>query len=314
MMTSLLIATSLLVVAPQRAKPVALLLDAQGAVEVRSAGGTQRVRTGDLLFPGDRLAVPRDGAATLAILGVGVREQIKPGAEATIGPEGCTPPGAVAWRKPQAPPVAKAMKGVKPVSTDGRRAGIGLRAGPGDAPAIMPIFGALVATDRPELAWPPRKAAKSYRVRLFSPEREELWRADTTDTRLPYPESRRPLEPDNEYRWEVVARIDRRVAEGESIEVYASVVVGRFTVATRFERAAIEELKALAAGRDRADRLEAALGLARMDAFAEAIAVYESLVAQAPEEPYYRQELAELRRRAGHADDAPTPSAEPNPK
>ena len=314
MMSSWLIVASLLLAPPQPAKPAAMLVDARGVVEVRSAGDARRVRIGDLLFPGDRLAVPRDGAATLAFLDIGVREEIRAGAEATIGEKGCTPPGGVARREPQAAPVAKAMKDVRPISTDGRKAGTSLRAGTGAAPAIMPISGALIATDRPELAWPPREAASSYCIRLFSPGGRELWRADTTGTRLPYPEGRRPLEPDNEYRWDVVARIDRRVAEGESTEVYAEVVRGKFTVATRSERAAIEELKAIAAGRDRADRLGAAIGLARMDAVAEAIAAYESLVAQAPEEPYYRQELAGLRGRAGHAEVAPKPSAGAKPR
>ena len=78
-------------------RPAAMVLDVKGRVEVKPAEGKpERVVIGSLLYPGERLVVPVDGAATLAILCVGAQEQIQPGSEATVGPRGCSPPGAVA--------------------------------------------------------------------------------------------------------------------------------------------------------------------------------------------------------------------------
>src|SRR5687767_15720444 len=49
----------------------------------------------------DLVSVPADGSATVAILRAGVREMIKPGAVATVGAEGCTPPPTVTGRAVQ---------------------------------------------------------------------------------------------------------------------------------------------------------------------------------------------------------------------
>jgi predicted Zn-dependent protease len=80
---------------------------------------------------------------------------------------------------------------------------------------------------------------------------------------------------------------------------YRQVAEGEFTLATESERRQLDELKALAASGDRADRLSAALAYRRLAAFAEAIAAYEGLAREVPDEPAFRQALADLYRIAG---------------
>src|SRR5690242_2861410 len=115
MIATLVTATSMLLVAQGRPRPAALVLDLTGSVQIRQADGpSKRAEVGDLLYPGEQLSIPADGSAALAILGVGVQERIKPGSEATVGPQGCAPPEAVTQRKGQRAAVAGALKELRP--------------------------------------------------------------------------------------------------------------------------------------------------------------------------------------------------------
>ena len=270
-----------------------MVLDVKGRVEVKPAEGKpERVVIGSLLYPGERLVVPVDGAATLAILCVGAQEQIQPGSEATVGPRGCSPPGAVAARKEQARAVAATMRNVKPLLDDSRTAGKVLRDTPENPPAITPIFGATVTSDRPSLAWPPGKEAKGYRVKLLSSAGRELWRVETKETHVAFPEGKKALQRGYVYRWEVTDEGFRPVASGE------------FSVATQSELKQMADLRALSEGSNRADQLAAVLAYQRLGAYTEALALLERLTKEAPEESLYRRELAELYRLAGRPEAA----------
>lgn len=277
---------------PPSAKPSAMVMDLKGRVEVKSAGaGARTAKVGDLLRLGDRLIVPADGGATLAFLGIGARERLKAGSEATVGPEGCAPASAVAERRKHRPAVSRTMRGVRPASGDIAHAAAVGRGADGDGeppPAIEPIQGATVADDRPAFAWPAAKGAKGYRVRLLAEGSGRLiWQAETTGPKLAYPEGASALGRGYVYRW-VVTDTDSR-----------PVVAGRFVSADDSERRQLEELKPLADSDDRADLLAAALSYRRLKCDARAIAAFERLAKMAPKEPFYRNELADLYRRAG---------------
>jgi hypothetical protein len=276
-----------------RPKPAAMVLALKGPVELRTAAGKARpVQVEELLYPGDRLAVPAAGAATLAFLGVGVQEWLAPGSEATVATGGCKPASAVVQRREQRPAVARTMKGVRAADGDDRKAaGANFRfGGASPPPAILPIEGSTVATDRPNFAWPRTNLAKGYRVTLASGAGRELWRAETTAPSLAYPTGKEGLTRGYVYRWEVTD-LDSQ-----------PVVSGAFTVATESELKQMADLRPMAAGDDRAELLAAALTYRRLSCFTEAIAALERLVTLAPEEPAYREELAELYRQAGRAE------------
>jgi hypothetical protein len=283
---------SLLLYDPPRQKPAAMVLDLKGSVQLRSVGGEVRpAKICDLLYSGERLAIPVDGAATVAILGLGAQERLASGSEAKIGPEGCTPATAVVERREQRSAVARTMRGVRPSPGDGRKAAMALRSSGDEPPAITPVQGATVATDRPGFAWPARKEAKGYRVKLFSGDGREFWRAEATRPKLDYPDGRQALKRGYLYRWEVTDEDARPLISGE------------FMVATESEVKQLEDLGPLTASGDRADLLAAALAYRRLGCYAEAIAAFERLVKLAPEVVLYRDQLAELNRQAGQPND-----------
>ncbi len=274
-------------------RPAAMVIDLEGKVEIRPSGSpTRAAEVGDLLYPGECLAVPGGGSATLSILGAGARESIKPGTEATVGLKGCIPPESVASRKDQPRAVATTMKGLRPTPGDGRKAGVGFRGDPERSLAITPISGTTVVVDRPSLAWPSEEKIETYRVKLLSGAGRELWKVETKVPRLDYPVGKEPLQAGFVYRWEVTDQDFRKVAHGE------------FTAATDSERMQLDELKPLASSGDRADRRSAALAYRRLAAYAEAIAVSEGLVRQSPADPTDRRALAGLYRLAGRPQEA----------
>ena len=79
----------LLLADPPRPRPAAMVLDLKGRVELRPAAGVARpAKVVDRLYPGDRLAVPADGTATVAFLGVGAQERLAAGSRGDDRPRG----------------------------------------------------------------------------------------------------------------------------------------------------------------------------------------------------------------------------------
>jgi hypothetical protein len=293
--TTLVTAASLLLTAQTTVRPAAFVLDAGGRVELRPSWGLPTAATiGTMVYPDERLVVGAGGALKVSILAAGVTESIRSGVEVTVGQLGCLPAGAVLKREHRPACVAEAFKNLRPASDDVRRAGVGLRAGPDDPKAMTPVSGATVATERPGLAWPEARGATAYRVKLLSGARRLLWQAKTRSASVDFPKDQPPLQRGHVFRWEVTDQDLRPVAAGE------------FTVATESECEQMDELKTLAAGRDRSQRLEAAMAYRRLGAFQEEMAIYEGLVAEFPDEPAYLRPLAELRRLSGrpHEPDA----------
>jgi hypothetical protein len=304
MIVLLAAAISLAQDSPPRPRPAALVLDLRGRVELQPVAQAVRpARIGDLIYAEERFLVPEGGSASLALLRLGVIERLKPGVEVTIGPDGCSPRQAVEQRSEQRPPVARTLRNIRPQSEGGRQAGVVFRSHGDRFPAITPIFGATVATDRPDLAWPEAKPAGASRVRLLTGSGRELWKAESRAARLAFPKDKEPLRRGYVYHWEVTDQDFRPIASGE------------FTVATASELEQMEGLRSLAASPDRADRLAAALSYRRLACFAEAIATFEALLPSSPEEPFYRTALADLYRQAGRVIDPPAaPGAGPGPR
>jgi len=295
-----LVAALLMLAAQPASKPVAMVLDARGRVEVTPVGEAPRlIAVGELLYPADRLSVPADGSLTLAILGAGAKETIKPGSSAAVDPKGCAPPEAVSTRSAQRPAVAGVMKGVRP-STPARR--VWRSEGPTTSPRLrqpsLPCMTRLwPRTDR---SWPGSPSGERGATACgCSRAPGENCGRPTREPRLAFPEGKEALQRGYVYAWEVADSTGKPIARST------------FSVATVSEAKRLAELAPLATGGDRADLLAAAIAYANLGAYGEATAAYEKLAKLAPNEPAYREALAALYARAGRPEDARAMTAPP---
>jgi formylglycine-generating enzyme required for sulfatase activity len=80
-----------------RAIPAAMILEAQGALQLQSSRGARPVPQA-LLYPDDRLTLAADAQVQLVFLSDLHKERLQPGREATIGRRGCSPADAVRER------------------------------------------------------------------------------------------------------------------------------------------------------------------------------------------------------------------------
>jgi hypothetical protein len=288
-----LLCTLLWMAAAEPALPVAMVLDVAGKATLqRSDGPAQVLQTMDLLRPGDRLKVA-DGAVRLVLLNDGHGERLPAKAEVTVGDQGCQPAEAVE-RLPRKLSAAqlKRLRGL----AQSNRAGVGvLRSPESDAvPAVTPLFGSMVVSERPTLTWPAVSGATGYEVRLVSGQGKEErleWKATTTESRLRYPDGQPPLPAGVVRYWEVRAQLP-----GGKEQV---AVRSKFNLATETERASLRKLERLVDSSDAADWLLAAASYEAYFAYDEALRLYEKLAQRHPEAAHVHTALASYYARAG---------------
>jgi hypothetical protein len=266
-------------------------------------GKSQRLNLADRLPAGERLAVPPGGHLLLLFDKDGHKEQVLPGRRVTVTAEGCEPADAVERVKEiRLPPPL--LRGLREGLRWGHTGGAHLRNGPGKAPLPMltPVPGATVLTDRPTLTWPDVPGSEGYAVQLLTgpdgPEQIRLWRVETKDNRLPFPE-KQPALKEFVHRWAVTARLKGGV-EKQVVDPH----VARFTVALPSQRKLLASTKPLEQGDDPADLLLAALTYEAYNAHGEALRLYERLAALLPREPNLQEALGNYYERAGRHDAA----------
>jgi hypothetical protein len=262
--------------------PAAMVLSARGQVVIKPAEGQQHTASPKgLLYPGDRLSVPPEGEATLVFFDGGAKERVKPGAQITVGSRDSTPAGSVERLAPASRAVAATMQDIRLISSGKHAMTPGRDKVPevDPPPAVSPIVGATVLTDRPALSWKPSPDTKEYHVRLVALGSNRLiWDVTTTEPKLAYPEAKPPLARSSAYSWVVTN------AKGLTI------VQGRFSVATDEDARMLAEVVPLARGSEPAE----AFGV--LDA---ALAAYQRLAAMSPGEPAFQERVTELEKRAG---------------
>ena len=280
---------------------VAMVVSTKGNVTLEREGGTAR-RLGAMymLRPGDRLR-PGDGVeVVMMFLDDGHRERLKGGVRVEVGEKGCMPAEAIERVVAVKVPAAN-LAALRELARSGRGA-VGTPRGdkPSVPEAVTPLVGAAILTERPELRWPAVAGAQGYRVEVLLHDGgvgRVLWRAETKEPRLPYPEKQKPLGGGLGYRWRVTALL------GED-EERPAVRGGRFFVLSAEDVAELAAVKPLAASKDPADVLLAAAAYEAYGAHGEVLAAFERLAALAPEEGNYQAALANSYEHAGRKDDA----------
>jgi hypothetical protein len=277
---------------PSARKIVAMLIYVEGAVELREPGGAPRLLTNrdDYLHlsAGDRLKVPPKGRAVVTLSKSGFREEIAPGHEVTIEPDGCAPADAVASRKPLKRSVVDQLAKVPPAPRDGKNAAFQARGPAAARAAVRPINEEILTTDRPEFSWAPVPGATAYRVVFGETDRKPSWTETTDKPRLPFPAGAAPLGRNASFTWTVVAN------DGP-----ATTVRSTFTMASAGERRLRDDIRPLSESDDPADILAAAACHERLFAYSEALADLERLTRLVPDEPEFASRLARLRVQCG---------------
>lgn len=298
-MPQVLAALLILSQVPAEATPVAMVLTTTGAVTWRRGPDEPRpLQVMQLLRAQDRLQAAAAAEATLFFLSNGHRERLKPGAEATVGEQGCAPAKAVEALPRQPKLSAPQLASLRDLTRSGR-AGVGVLRGdkPPTAQVVRPMFGATVVTTRPALSWPPAAEAERYQVQLLSGDaREILWHVNTTEPRLSFPEQAAALRPLATYRWKVYAYR----GEGQ----WQKWVDSKFAVATEEEATAVAQLQPLAAGTDPGNLLLAAAVCEAHGIYDEALRLYERLAELLPAAAQVHATLANYYERAGRTEQA----------
>jgi hypothetical protein len=301
-MFSFVLAAALLAPGADPAPAVAMVVSAKGHVTLeRDGGNSRRLGTMDLLRPGDRLRPDDAAEVVMMFLDDGHRERLKANAQVEVGEKGCKPADAVEGVAAVKLPAAN-LAALREMARSGRGAVGAPRGGDKSSTpeAVTPIIGAAILTERPELSWPPVAGAQGYRVEILLHDGGQgrvLWRAETKEPRLPYPEKHKPLAGGLGYRWRVTALLAEDKEE-------PAVRGGKFFVLSPDEVEELAAVKPLAASKDPAEVLLAAMAYEASGAHGEALAAFERLAALAPEEGNYQTALASYYERAGRKDDA----------
>jgi hypothetical protein len=285
-----------MVAADEQPKPVAMVLTVKGEATLqRGDQKAEPLREMTLVMPGD--LVTGADAVRVVFFTDGHVEAIKPKTKATAAAEGFSPADAVEVQPKKLK--GEQIRNLRDYAATSR-AGVGVPRGPtvraGSLPGNPPS-GCAVLKVRPTLRWEAVAKATAYIVELRDESGKVLWRETVKNPELVYPERRRPLEYSGSYQWKVTAKMPQ---EEDDRAFEANILL----VVTESELKELEALKPLTDSKDPADWLLAALSYEAHGVFAEALALYEKLAQQAPDQAKYHQTLATYYDRAGRIDDA----------
>lgn len=285
-------------------KPVALVHEVSGEVELRTAQGkTTKCQPKQLiyLYDGDQLLVEREARVTVGFLNDFHWEKLKPG-NIRVTPRSCEPPEFVErLETPERYRGKSVRRGAEAVERgSGRGAGLILRGVPNAAdvtPQVIPVLGETVTSDRPTLTWTAVPEAKSYQVKLFlGGSGRSVWSASSEKPRLEFPADQPALKRNRAYDWQVsVSQPDGTVM---------LITRSRFTVSSAMAAEELDSLKRLTESTQPADLLIAIATYQSYNADGPAMSVCEKLAKLNPNDPDVLRLLAELYDRAGRTEDA----------
>jgi hypothetical protein len=232
----------------------------------------------------------------LVFLKAGQLEIVPAKVPVTATEDGCQPARAVTRHEKKL--AGRNLSALRDLARSGRPGGTIFRSPSPRPPArVVPMEGATVLDDKPDLDWVPAAGARGYRVEMATgvegAREQTLWRETTSEARLLYPK-KPPLERGNLYRWRVRALTD---GDGET-----EVVRGSFLVASERLVKQLAAVDKLAGSPETADRLLAALTYESLKVYDKALPLYEELARREPKEVHFQEALAYLYGYAGRPD------------
>ncbi len=274
-------------------RPVAIVLEVKGSVQLQRGTDKGRpLRALDLLEADDQLQVGNGAAARFVLLVDGTVERTLKGGAVRVGEKGAIPRQSVESVPGNLP--SRTLRALRE-KVRGNRGGLGvLRGNPVPVPmAVAPIPGATVLAERPVLSWPSSGNAEGFQIEIVAAgdtNRAVVWKGTATKAPFPLPKDVK-LKPGDSYRWEVRGTKDGNVG--------AVVGAGEFLLATEALRKAAQPLRKFAESKNFADRVLAAASYEAINAYDEALALYEALAREAPEQARLQAALANYYDRGG---------------
>jgi hypothetical protein len=167
---------------------------------------------------------------------------------------------------------------------------------PEQAPAVAPMYGSVVRSQRPTLSWKAPQGAASYRVELLSSAKERIWMVDSKTAELPFPKEQKALEKGHTYHWTVTAILKDGTKK--------PVATRKFLTASADDEEDLKPIQALVRGDDPADLFLAASVYQWLRMYDDALQVYQRLAKRFPDEPFWHAALADYYEPGGRAHDA----------
>jgi hypothetical protein len=209
---------------------IAIVTQLAGSVQLRRRGLTRSLRQAALLNVGDVIIADNGGRAVIYQAYAPVI-RVEGGETRTIA--NLSPPAPQEALRPEE--FARLKRHHLNARQNRANPSPGVMGGPQDTVlTLLEPRASVVLEKRPTFTWTTVKQATLYVINVYNSNEEVIWTAETTDTRITYPENQPLLQP-GEYKWDVTARLDTRGSAKSSL--YDAIA---FTVLRDQNAAAIE--------------------------------------------------------------------------
>jgi hypothetical protein len=263
--------------APQARAVAAKVIALEGPMEVQAPGGSPRaLRTGDAVYFGESLAVPRGSSATLALSDKTLREFAGPATltlEANAGPAGGTVLGNLTAA------MADMLFSGKPRTLEAvmatRSADASAETQTSVPALIRPAPGENLMEAPRQFTWKGVDGVPLYRVSVYSAN-QMMWQGTTSEAKAACPAKTCDFRPGEVYYWVVEALVGNTTLRSQAADFTILSGDARATLAK-----ALTEADAAVADRAAAAALKARLCL-ESGAYARALEVLDQAIAGSP--------------------------------
>jgi hypothetical protein len=275
----------------------AMVLEVNGDIAAQRAGKELSIDDGDLLRLGDQLTLPAGASLKAYFRPSGPVVSLTGPAQAIVGAGKLETAAQVAVRDPKLP--TRAAEGLLAQSGNSSLVG-GLTLRGVQHPRVHPVVGMVVVGATPTFRWPAAAGEGNVRYRLellTGAEGNPVWREETSENVLTYPNQRKPLTRGMGYRWRVFTL-------GTDGAKKALVEEVPFKVLSADLAETAPEIQKLAASSDPTDWRLAAEVYRSWAVHDEAVALYEKLAKKHPQSAHLWNVLASYYTQAGDLEQA----------
>ena len=272
------------------AKPLGMILDVQGTVNIQRGRANDKAMPADSLFAGDQISTSANATVIFSFCPQGQRLSLRADSTVLVSDTAVQQSkGAAASRTTARCTLPQVALGKRDIDHIGAMSARG-------APPIPLYLGGIISTTRPRFMWAPVAAALEYKLTVGPPGEKALWTWNHTGaaSEVQIPETDTELRPGN-YTWELTALANGKLVAQQS---------------AMFEVKPNPELSSLRAGGT--PQLEVAAAFENAGYYAEAAAIYRNLRSQSDDPRITRQLLwlyAEIGLFAASNDELPKAKA-----